>query len=320
MSNELTIKQEGTVAHSGDIFANAGQMLQLADAIKNSSFVPAAMRGDPGNAFLAIELANRAGLPLMATLQGMYVIEGKDGRSTGKPAFYANFVHALIRKSGVYSETYYEEGEDGKFDGQPNKTCRLVAVRNDGTTVKGPVISLAMAAKAGWSKRNAQMWDAYTQTMLQNRAVTFFARQCCPDLIYGLEPDGDLRPLDDEPIRVRAERPEETVAPRVRAIVETEVFKDAEVIEPEDEGVNYSDAAEVMRQTIEKPKAKDGEWTADDLYTWYAEKIVNSKTTKELETHGKAIKGLNLPKNLLDQLRELYLQQKDKVKVSRAIG
>ena len=288
MSNELTIKQEGTVAHSGDIFANAGQMLQLADAIKNSSFVPAAMRGDPGNAFLAIELANRAGLPLMATLQGMYVIEGKDGRSTGKPAFYANFVHALIRKSGVYSETYYEEGEDGKFDGQPNKTCRLVAVRNDGTTVKGPVISLAMAAKAGWSKRNAQMWDAYTQTMLQNRAVTFFARQCCPDLIYGLEPDGDLRPLDDEPIRVRAERPEETIAPELLEKVEAEVIEETE---PRTDG-----------------------WTADDLYMWYAEKIVNSKTKKELETHGKAITGLNIPEKDLNQLRDLYKQQLKKVK------
>lgn len=263
-------------------------MLQLAEAIKNSSFVPAAMRGDPGNAFLAIELANRAGLPLMATLQGMYVIEGKDGRSTGKPAFYANFVHALIRKSGVYSETYYEEGEDGKFDGQPNKTCRLVAVRNDGTTVKGPVISLAMAAKAGWSKRNAQMWDAYTQTMLQNRAVTFFARQCCPDLIYGLEPDGDLRPLDDEPIRVRAERPEETIAPELLEKVEAEVIEETE---PRTDG-----------------------WTADDLYMWYAEKIVNSKTKKELETHGKAITGLNIPEKDLNQLRDLYKQQLKKVK------
>ena len=306
MSNELAIKQEGTIAPSGDIFANAGQMLQLAEAIKNSSFVPAAMRGDPGNAFLAIELANRAGLPLMATLQGMYVIEGKDGRSTGKPAFYANFVHALIRKSGVYSETYYEEGEDGKFDGQPNKTCRLVAVRNDGTAVKGPVISLAMAAKAGWSKRNAQMWDAYTQTMLQNRAVTFFARQCCPDLIYGLEPDGDLRPLDDDPIRVRAERPEETVAPRVRAIVETEVFKEAEAVE-----------AEVIDDApaSEPSDAKEGDtWDSDDLYTWYAEKIVNSKTKTELTTHGKAINGLNIPKEQLDQLRFLYKEQLKKVK------
>ena len=289
MSNSLTVKQEGALAPSGDVFANAGQMLQLAEAIKNSSFVPAAMRGDPGNAFLAIELANRAGLPLMATLQGMYVIEGKDGRSTGKPAFYANFVHALIRKSGVYSETYYEEGEDGKFDGQPNKTCRLVAVRNDGTTVKGPVISLEMAAKAGWSKRNAQMWDAYTQTMLQNRAVTFFARQCCPDLIYGLEPDGDLRPLDDEPVRVRAERPEDMIAPEVLEAVEAEVIEDA--------------------------PAKEGDtWGSDDLYTWYAEKIVNSKTKTELSTHGKAINGLNIPKEQLDQLRDLYKEQLKKVK------
>ena len=101
--------------------------------------------------------------------------------------------------------------------------------------------------------------------------------------------------------RARIERPEETVAPRVRAIVGTEVFTDAEVVD---------DAP-----APEPSDAKEGDtWDSDDLYTWYAEKIVNSKTKTELATHGKAINGLNIPKEQLDQLRFLYKDQLKKVK------
>ena len=95
--------------------------------------------------------------------------------------------------------------------------------------------------------------------------------------------------------RARIERPEETVAPRVRAIVETEVFKD----------VKTPDASDAQDADV---------WTADDLYTWYAEKIVNSKTKTELATHGKAINGLDIPEEQLDQLRNLYKQQLKTVK------
>lgn len=277
-------------APTGDIFSNAGNFLQLAEAIKDSSFLPAALRGDPGNAFLAIELASRTGLPLMATLQGMYVIEGRDGRSVGKPSFYANFIHALIRKSGAFVDTYYREGEDGKHNGQPNKTCQLIGVRPDGSEVEGPVVSLSMAAKAGWSTRNAQMWGAYTQTMLQNRAVTFFARQCCPELIFGIDPDAEIRGADREeeepaetmkarlaqyarkPETVEAEVVEEPApaAPKPRrsrksATVKADAEEDGEIL-PEDEGCNVS-AADFL-----------GEYAA-----WYAEKIDAAATVQELE-------------------------------------
>ena len=210
MSELVTTNRNAVTQGSVSLFESPAQMLQLAEALKNSIFVPKALRGDAGNVFLAIELAGRTGLPLMATMQGMYVITGRDRygneTSTGKPGFYAGFVHALIRMSGVYIDTYYEEGEDGtvtRTEGGlskqvPNRTCRLVAVRHDGSEVKGPTISLAMADRAGWSTRNQAMWSAYTQTMLQNRAVTFFARQCCPELIHGIDPDGDRALLHEE--------------------------------------------------------------------------------------------------------------------------
>ena len=222
-----TITATNTKAAAPADFSAAPNMLQLAEAIKNSSFIPEALRGDAGNAFLAIELANRTGLPLMATLQGMYVIERTDRNgnktSSGKPSFYANFVHALIRKSGAFVDTYYEEGTDGTAAGQPNRTCRLVAIRQDGTEVKGPVISIAMAQKAGWISRNNAIWSAYAQTMLQNRAVTFFARQCCPELIFGIDPDADIRAVPDEDAA-----PAESLKERLAAYKRPEPIADAQ--------------------------------------------------------------------------------------------
>lgn len=301
--NELTTQTKNDTAPAiiGNPFENADGMLRLAEAIKDSSFIPAALRGDPGNAFLAIELAGRTGLPLMATLQGMYVIEGRDGRSVGKPSFYANFIHALIRRSGAYIDTYYEEGENGTFNGKPNRTCRLVAVRADGSTVTGPEISLEMAAKAGWSSRNAAMWNAYTQTMLQNRAVTFFARQCCPELIFGIDPDGDLRsmpgteaeeaeatPLKDRLARFARTEPADAApetAPAKPKRARAKKAAPAETIEPEDEGVNFSDAAAVLNQTIKDAPAELGEFAL-----WYANKIDAAETIGQLEEIGRKIK------------------------------
>lgn len=303
--NDLTNTNTANLARAAAPadFSAAPNMLQLADAIKNSSFIPEALRGDAGNAFLAIELANRTGLPLMATLQGMYVIERTDRNgnktSSGKPSFYANFIHALIRKSGAFIDTYYEEGTDGTAGGQPNRTCRLVAVRHDGSEVKGPVISISMAQKAGWIQRNGAIWGAYSQTMLQNRAVTFFARQCCPELIFGIDPDADIRTVPDEdaapaeslkerlaaykrPEPIAAAQADEAPRPRRGRPRKT---APAETIEPEDEGVNFSDAAAVLNQTIEGPEPALGEFAI-----WYANKIDAAETIGQLEEIGKKIK------------------------------
>lgn len=226
--NELT-KTNANTAVPAD-FSAAQNMLQIAEAIKNCPFIPEALRGDAGTAFLAIELAHRTVLPLMAVFQGMYVIERTDRNGnkigSGKPSFYANFIHALIRKSGAFIDTYYEEGTDGTAGGQPNRTCRLVAVRLDGTEVKGPVISISMAQKAGWIQRNGAIWGAYSQTMLQNRAVTFFARQCCPELILGIDPDADIRSVPDEDAA-----PAESLKDRLAAYKRPEPIADAQAEE-----------------------------------------------------------------------------------------
>ena len=286
--NDLTNTNTANLARAAAPadFSAAPNMLQLADAIKNSSFIPEALRGDAGNAFLAIELANRTGLPLMATLQGMYVIERTDRNgnktSSGKPSFYANFIHALIRKSGAFIDTYYEEGTDGNAGGQPNRTCRLVAVSHDGTEVKGPVISIAMAQKAGWISRNGAIWGAYSQTMLQNRAVTFFARQCCPELIFGIDPDADIRTVPDEDAA-----PAESLKERLAAYKRPEKITDAQADEAPRPRRGRPRKAAAAQEPEPGPAAEPAEEKSD--YAEYLDAIEAAQNKADLNAIGAEI-------------------------------
>ncbi len=86
-----------------------------------------------------------------------------------------------------------------------------------------------------------------------------------------------------KPVRIHAESPADAVAPEIREAVE------ADVIEPEDEGVNYSDAVEVMNQTIEDAPTYAGE----ELLEYHLGKIRGAKTLAELQAFGKAAGKIN---------------------------
>ncbi|MBR2694148.1 MAG: hypothetical protein IKE69_08035 [Thermoguttaceae bacterium] len=312
MAQELVTRNEGALAPG--MFDSLEQMtaaLTVAEKVSQSNILPDTFKGKAGDVLIALDMAQRLRMNPLHVMQGIVIVHGR-------PTFSGQFYASLIKASGEFVKYDYEEKETGEtvkeIAGRKNRACRIVAVRPNGEKVAGPWVDYQMAVKDGWATRSGSKWQTMPELMLRYRAASFFVRTCCPDAAMGLR---DEYEQDDiaRAVSVHAERP--------RAIVETEVFKEtveAEVIEPEDEGISSSDAAEVMNQTIEdapKPSAKEStadEWTADDLYTWYAEKIVNAKTKTELEAQGKAIKGLQLPKESLDNLRALYVKRQKELK------
>lgn len=303
MSTELEVLKSDSVP--AGCFASAEamrEMSQVAAVISKSPIVPASFKGDEGGVLIALDMAQRLNLNPLAVMQNIYMVGNK-------PAWTGTFYAALITTSGLFRSYNYEEeetGEEVKSIGRKNLRCRVVAVGVDGNKVCGPWVDYVMAEKDGWSRRNGSKWQTMPELMIRYRAASFFVRTCCPNAAMGLREaseQAEINEIEEEQkrrqpdfVRARRDRP--------RAIVETEVFKDAveaEVIE---------DAP-----APEPSDAKEGDtWDSDDLYTWYAEKIVNSKTKTELATHGKAINGLNIPKEQLDQLRFLYKEQLKKVK------
>ncbi len=289
MSNAIVKTTEGALAPG--MFDSIEQMtaaLTVAEKVSQSNILPDTFKGKPGDVLIALDMAQRLRMNPLHVMQGIVIVHGR-------PTFSGQFYASLIKASGEFLKYDYEEKEENEtvkeVGGRKNRACRIVAVRPNGEKVAGPWVDYKMAVKDGWATRSGSKWQTMPELMLRYRAASFFVRTCCPDACMGLRDE-----FEQEDIPVKAERP--------RAIVETEVFKEA----VEAEVIEDAPAAEPS-------DAKEGDtWGSDDLYTWYAEKIVNSKTKTELSTHGKAINGLNIPKEQLDQLRFLYKEQLKKVK------
>ena len=291
MTQELVTRNEGALAPG--MFDSLEQMtaaLTVAEKVSQSNILPDTFKGKAGDVLIALDMAQRLRMNPLHVMQGIVIVHGR-------PTFSGQFYASLIKASGEFVKYDYEEKETGEtvkeIGGRKNRACRVVAVRPNGEKVAGPWVDYQMAVKDGWATRSGSKWQTMPELMLRYRAASFFVRTCCPDAAMGLR---DEYEQDDiaRAVAVRAESPADAVAPEIRETVEAEVIEDAP-----------------------KPGPKEStadEWTADDLYTWYAEKIVNAKTSADLEAQGKAIKGLKLPKASLDNLRALYVKRQKELK------
>lgn len=163
---------ENGIYSSSDTFKLAYQMAQ---GLAQSTLVPQTFQNNPANCLIALEQSNRLGISPMAVMQNLYIVQGK-------PSFSSSFVIGLINASGKYDmELQFDEEEK---DGKPYAcTCWT---NLDGRKVNGIKITMDMADKEGWSKKNGSKWVTMPQVMLRYRAASFFARMNCPELSIGL--------------------------------------------------------------------------------------------------------------------------------------
>lgn len=163
---------ENGIYSSSDTFKLAYQMAQ---GLSQSTLVPQQFQNNPANCLIALEQSNRLNISPMAVMQNLYIVQGK-------PSFSSSFIIGLINASGKYDmELQFEEEEK---DGKPYAcTCWT---EKEGRRVTGIKITMDMADKEGWTKKNGSKWLTIPQVMLRYRAASFFARMNCPELSIGL--------------------------------------------------------------------------------------------------------------------------------------
>lgn len=191
VKNELVEKKERVnmvanlesgIYSSSDTFQLAYQM---AKGLSESTLVPMQFQKNPANCLIALEQSNRLGISPMAVMQNLYIIQGR-------PSFSSSFIIALINASKKYDmELQFDEEEK---DGKPY-ACTCWTELN-GRRVSGIRITMDMAEKEGWTKKNGSKWLTISQVMLRYRAAAFFARMNCPELSIGLYSKEEL---DDMP-------------------------------------------------------------------------------------------------------------------------
>jgi hypothetical protein len=157
--------------------------IEYARELANSGLLPDAYRRQPANVLYAVEYGDMLGLPPMAAITGIHIIEGK-------PTASAGLISALVRRAGHKLRVGYDAGkrmgwaEIVRAD-DPTYTFRSEwdlerAVTAELCTIKdGKPFALD-------SKGRSKPWRKFFPSMTKARAITEVARDACEEALYGL--------------------------------------------------------------------------------------------------------------------------------------
>ena len=180
----MTAQKEHT-----DLVADYRNYYGLAKTLSTAESIPQTYRGKPADIAIAIDMADRMGVSPMMVMQSMYVVKGK-------PSWSGQACMTFIRARYKNVKIHYV-GDKNTDD----RGCYVTAVDNDGDTLEGTTVTIKMARAEGWLTN--PKWKNMPEQMLAYRAAAFFARVHCPDLLMGVQAEGE--PEDSRPRRREAE-------------------------------------------------------------------------------------------------------------------
>ena len=195
-------------------------LARVATYVAKSGLAPKGMQTMEA-CFVAMEMGLELGLPLMASLQNIAVVNGR-------PTLWGDSQLAVVRSTGELEEfsEWYEQGgkrlarNPSTFDDGTAAVCR---VKRRGMEAMESAFSVADAKRAGlWAREGT--WSQYPARMMRFRARSFALRDQFGDALRGLlstEEAQDI-PVEVKPTApVRTFRaPVATVAPVVVAEAE----------------------------------------------------------------------------------------------------
>lgn len=154
-----------------------GNVIELANAISATDFVPRGLRGSATATAAAILYGREVGLPPMTALTQTHVIDGK-------PAMSAEAMRAMVLAAGHHIFVAETTGARCVMRGRRTSS-------DDWTEI---VWTIDMARSAGVA--NKQVWKSYPRQMLQARATTELVRLVFPDVIHGFRSLEEFNELD----------------------------------------------------------------------------------------------------------------------------
>lgn len=174
---------------------NLDELFRCATAVSQSGLAPKGIE-TPQAILVAMEMGLEIGLPLMASLQNIAVINGR-------PTIWGDAVLAVVRGTGEleeFAEWYEEKGT--KLPRNPSNftddTVAVVRVKRRGSDANETGFSVADARRAGlWGK--AGPWSQYPARMLRFRARGFALRDTFGDALRGLRSAEEVM---DDPVSV----------------------------------------------------------------------------------------------------------------------
>jgi len=174
----------------------------FAQTFVKSGFAPKGI-DTPEAALIALQMGAELGLPPMASLQNIAVINGR-------PSVWGDAMLAVCRASGIFDESNFVEtlSQDPET-GELTATCSCRRLPDGNIVTREFSIGDAMTANL---TTKSGPWQSYPKRMLQMRARSWALRDAFSDILRGIvvaEEAMDMPPVKPSRETVRAEQVDE---------------------------------------------------------------------------------------------------------------
>ncbi len=187
MENEIIIQEKKEELHPVAIMPEMKGISMWADVasfeaaqrmamlLAKSDIVPQNYKGKVADCVVAIDIANRMGLPPISVMQSSQVVYGNF-------SWKGSACKAMIDNCGKYKNTrYVEVGERG----EDSWGYYLEATTQNDEIIKGVTVTMKMAKDEKWYEKNGSKWKTMPELMLKYRCAAFFMRTECSGLSMG---------------------------------------------------------------------------------------------------------------------------------------
>ena len=183
---ELTVRNASTslnnILESAESF---GATLKMAKALSMANILPRTFSGQPGNCVVLIDMVKRSGMSLLFVAQNLYIV-------SGNPSWSCQACIALINNCGRFGPLKFKE----EYKSPTDWSCTAYATEKaTGEVVYGTTINYQMAKDAGWYDKNGSFWKKMPMQMAKYRAAAFFARTNCPEALFGLYTEQEIKDI-----------------------------------------------------------------------------------------------------------------------------
>ena len=163
---------------TGGFIESFRESYKLASVLAKSSLVPQQYQGKTEDCALAIDMAERMGVSPLMVMQSLYVVKGK-------PSWSGQACMSFIKAKYGDAQPVYtgQRGTD-------TRGCFVRVVKPDGEVIEGTEVTIAMAKSEGWMSNSK--WKNMPEQMLAYRAAAFFARVYCPEILMGIQVEGEI--------------------------------------------------------------------------------------------------------------------------------
>ena len=230
------------VTLNGGVFSGSDQFAlaqRMAKALISSNMVPSNFR-DVGSCLIAIDMAARLKMNVLAVMQNMYIVHGK-------PAWSSQFIISSINQSGLFASSLHFDFVGKK--GTDSYGCKAWALdKKTKDKVEGTTVTIKMAKDEGWYSKSGSKWKTMPEQMLRYRSAAFFGRTYAPDVTMGIYTKEEVEDAESDNYQV-------VISDDNSDFIEDGV-EDADFVEVEEE--NVSDDPESDKET--------GEVLEDDFF------------------------------------------------------